>query len=125
MIWLPSVDSARRLADELRAAGLNASFVSGACPDRAYKIEAFRQAGRGAVICNAMLLTEGVDIADVDCVCMLRPTRIRSLMVQAYGRGTRILPGVIDGLETKEERIQAIAESAKPNMLILDFLWLT
>jgi superfamily II DNA or RNA helicase len=125
MIWLPSVDSARRLSLELEAAGMQASFVSGACPDRADKIEAFRSAGRGAVICNAMLLTEGVDIADVDCVCMLRPTRIRSLMVQAYGRATRVLNGVIDGLLTKEERLAAIAASMKPNMLILDFLWLS
>jgi len=66
-----------------------------------------------------------VDIADVSCGCMLRATRIRSLLVQAMGRGTRVLPGVIDGLETAAERVAAIAASAKPNMLILDFLWLS
>jgi superfamily II DNA or RNA helicase len=125
MVWLPSVDSARRLSEALAQAGLNASFVSGACHDRAEKIAAFRVAGPGSVICNAMLLTEGVDIADVSCGCMLRVTKIRSLLVQAMGRGTRVLPGVIDGLETKEDRIAAIAASSKPNMLILDFLWLS
>jgi superfamily II DNA or RNA helicase len=125
IIWLPSVDSATRLSEALRGAGMNASFVSGACPDRAEKITAFRAVGPGSVMCNAMLLNEGVDIADVNCCMMLRPTKIRSLAVQAYGRGTRVLPGVIDGLETKEERLRAIAASLKPDMLILDVLWLT
>jgi|HubBroStandDraft_1064217.scaffolds.fasta_scaffold02417_11 superfamily II DNA or RNA helicase len=80
-----------------------------------------RRRGKVLVMGN----TEGVDIADVDCCSMLRLTKIRSLAVQAYGRGTRVLPGVIDGLETKEARVAAIAASNKPNMLILDFLWLT
>jgi superfamily II DNA or RNA helicase len=125
IIWLPSVDSARRLSEALRGFGMNANFVSGACVDRKEKIEAFRVAGMGSVMCNAMLLTEGVDIADVNCCCMLRLTKIRSLAVQAYGRGTRPLTGVIDGLFTKEERLRAIAASKKPDMLILDFLWLS
>ena len=56
---------------------------------------------------------------------MLRPTKIRSLAVQAYGRGTRPLNGVIDASMTKEDRLAAIAASDKPNMLILDVLWLT
>jgi hypothetical protein len=42
------------------------------------------------------------------------------------GRGTRILPGVIEGdgwrLETPDERKAAIAASAKPNVTILDFV---
>jgi len=125
IVFLPSVDAARRLADACTEAGLRASFVSGACPDRADKVAAFRVETVGSVICNAMLFTEGVDIPDVSCICILRPTKIRSLFVQCAGRGSRPLPGVIDGLESKEERTAAIAASAKPNMLILDFLWLS
>ena len=41
------------------------------------------------------------------------------------GRGTRPLTGVIDGLATAGERIAAIAASAKPDLRILDFLWLS
>jgi superfamily II DNA or RNA helicase len=125
IVWLPSIDSARRLSEALAATGLKANFVSGECPDRAEKIEAFRQAGPGSVMCNAMLLTEGVDIVDVDCGCMLRVTTIRSLLAQAMGRGMRVLPGVIDGLETAAERLAAIAKSAKRMMLILDFTWVS
>ena len=125
IIFLPSIDSAQRLAEACAAEGLNSNFVSGACPDRTEKMDAFKAAGRGSIMCNAMLLVEGVDIPDISCVCMLRPTKIRGLFVQATGRGTRTLPGTIDGLNTKEERLAAIAASAKPSLLILDFLWLS
>lgn len=40
-------------------------------------------------------------------------------------RGTRTLPGLIDHLETREERLAVIAASAKPSFTLLDFLWLT
>ena len=125
IIFLPSVDSAKRLSEACAAQGLNSNFVSGACLDRTEKMEAFKNAGTGSVMCNAMLLVEGVDIPDISCVCVLRPTKIRGLFVQAVGRGTRTLPGTIDGLNTKEERLAAIAASKKPSLLILDFLWLS
>lgn len=124
VIFLPSIDSARRLAEALTECGMNAGFVSGACPDRTEKMEAFRHAPRGTFLCNAMLMTEGVDIDTIDCICMLRVTKIRSLLVQAAGRGLRPLKGLIDKMKTAAERLAAIAASAKPDMLILDFLWL-
>ena len=58
------------------------------------------------VLCNSMLLTEGWDCPTVDCIVVLRPTKIRSLYSQMVGRGTRLSPG-------------------KDNLLLLDFLWLT
>lgn len=125
IVFLPSIEAAERLAEACRGRGLNSWFVSGACADRADKIARFRAAGPGTLICNAMVLTEGFDAPDVSCVCVLRPTKIRGLFVQCAGRASRPLTGCIDGLETKEERLAAIAASAKPDMLILDFLWLT
>ena len=53
-----------------------------------------------------MLLTEGWDCPSVDCVIVLRPTKVRSLYSQMVGRGTRLHPG-------------------KENLLLLDFLWHT
>lgn len=123
--FLPSIETARLLAGALKENGLNANFVSGACPDRELKIADFHAAGQGSVICNAMLLTEGWDCPDASCIVVLRPTKIRALYTQCVGRGTRPLPGVIDGLATKEQRLEAIAASAKPNLMLLDFLWLT
>lgn len=53
-----------------------------------------------------MLLTEGWDCPSVDCIVVLRPTKIRSLYSQMVGRGTRLFRG-------------------KEYLLLLDFLWHT
>ena len=63
-------------------------------------------AGKYNVLCNSMLLTEGWDCPSVDCVVVLRPTKVRSLYSQMVGRGTRLSPG-------------------KTDLLLLDFLWMT
>lgn len=125
VVFTPSIETARMLAEALVAVQMDAQFVSGACVDRSEKIARYERAGAGAVICCAMLLTEGWDSPATSCVCVLRPTKIRSLFVQCAGRTTRTLPGTIDGIDTKEERLAAIAASGKPNSLIIDFLWLS
>lgn len=121
--FMPGVETARLLSEALTDEGMESKFVSGACPDRSDKLEWYNGVGAGHAICNAMLLTEGWDCPDVSAVCVLRPTKIRALYVQCVGRGTRILPGVIDGLTTRDERIRAIKASAKPDLKILDFLF--
>ena len=105
IVFLPLVRMAQEFADMLRRYGFDAQEVNGTSPDRKEKLEWFSQAGKGAVMCNAMLLTEGWDCPDVDCVVVLRPTKVRSLYSQMVGRGTRLAPN-------------------KENCLILDFLWL-
>lgn len=106
IVFLPLVRMAQEFADMLRGYGFDAREVDGASPDRKEKLEWFANAGKGAVMCNAMLLTEGYDCPDVDCIVVLRPTKVRSLYAQMIGRGTRLAPG-------------------KRDCLILDFLWLT
>ena len=106
VVFLPLVRMAQEFAEMLRAYGFDAREVDGASPDRKEKLEWFAQAGKGAVMCNAMLLTEGYDCPDIDCVVVLRPTKVRSLYSQMIGRGTRLAPN-------------------KRDCLILDFLWLS
>jgi hypothetical protein len=125
VVFTPSVETAKLLAEAVTEAGLNGSFVSGDCHDRTEKIEAFDKGKPGCVIACAMLLIEGWDCDSASCVCILRPTKIRSLYVQAVGRCTRTLTGLIDGIDDPKLRLEAIKNSLKPNMLILDFLWLT
>jgi superfamily II DNA or RNA helicase len=99
---------ARQFAEELTRNGIEARAVAGedSGNDRTGSLDWFARTGKGSALCNAMLLTEGFDQPDVDCVVVLRPTEIRSLYAQMIGRGTRIHPG-------------------KENLLVLDFLWLT
>lgn len=102
VVFCPLISIAQELAGMIPGA----REVNGASDDRKEVLEWFDKAGPGAVLCNAMLLTEGWDCPSCDCVVVLRPTKIRSLYCQMVGRGTRLSPG-------------------KDNLLILDFLWLS
>lgn len=104
--FLPLISISQELRDKLKTLGVDAREVNGNSPNRKETLEWFDKAGPGAVLCNALLLTEGWDCPSCDCVVMLRPTKIRALYSQAIGRGTRLAPG-------------------KKDLLILDFLWLS
>jgi superfamily II DNA or RNA helicase len=79
-------------------------------------------AGKVQVVCNCGVLTEGFDDPGVEVVIMGRPTKSRALYSQMVGRSTRPLPGLVDGPETAEARKAAIAASAKPSCLVVDFV---
>ena len=105
VIFLPLVRTAQKMRDILSRHGFRAAEVDGESADRAEVLADFER-GRYNVLCNSMLLTEGWDSPGVDCVIVLRPTKVRSLYCQMVGRGTRIAPG-------------------KDHLLLLDFLWHT
>ena len=103
--FLPLVRTSQKFRDLLNQAGFRAAEVNGDSADRAEVLRDF-EAGKYNVLCNSMLLTEGWDCPSVDCVIVLRPTKVRSLYCQMVGRGTRLSPG-------------------KDCLLLLDFLWHT
>lgn len=105
VVFLPLVKTSQKFCAILNAKGFRTAEVNGASADRADVLRAF-DAGRYNVLCNSMLLTEGWDCPAVDCVVVLRPTKVRSLYSQMVGRGTRLAPG-------------------KEDLLLLDFLWHT
>lgn len=123
--FVPSIECARILAAAICRKGMLGIFVSGECLDVDEKTEAFRRAGRGTVLCNAALYVEGADFPDIDCVICARATKSKGFYRQQVGRGTRVLPGVVDGLPTPELRKMAIARSAKKDLLVLDPLWIS
>lgn len=105
VVFLPLIETSRRFCALLQARGFRAAEVNGNSDDRAEILADFA-AGEYDVLCNSMLLTEGWDCPSVDCIVVLRPTKIRSLYCQMIGRGTRLAPG-------------------KDHLLVLDFLWHT
>ena len=105
VVFLPLVKTSQKFRDVLNAHGFQAAEVNGNSPDRAEILAAFDR-GEYNVLCNSMLLTEGWDCPSVDCVIVLRPTKVRSLYSQMVGRGTRLCEG-------------------KEYLLLLDFLWHT
>ena len=105
VVFLPLVKTSQKFRDILNTHGFRAAEVNGESADRA-DILADYAAGKYNVLCNSMLLTEGWDCPDVNCIVVLRPTKVRSLYCQMVGRGTRLAPG-------------------KEHLLLLDFLWHT
>lgn len=105
VVFLPLVKTSKKFRDILCAKGFCAAEVNGESSNRSEILEAFDR-GEYNVLCNSMLLTEGWDCPSVDCVVVLRPTKVRSLYSQMVGRGTRLHPG-------------------KDHLLLLDFLWHT
>ena len=105
VVFLPLVKTSQKFRDILAERGFAAAEVNGESADRAQVLRDFA-GGRYNVLCNSMLLTEGWDCPAVDCIVVLRPTKVRSLYCQMVGRGTRLAPG-------------------KDHLLLLDFLWHT
>lgn len=107
VVFLPLVKTSQKFRGILNAHGFRAAEVNGGSQDRAQVLQDF-DAGEYNVLCNSMLLTEGWDCPSVDCIVVLRPTKVRSLYSQMVGRGTRLSP-----------------ETGKTHLLLLDFLWHT
>nr|DAN19585.1 MAG TPA: Chromatin remodeling complex ATPase [Caudoviricetes sp.] len=105
VVFLPLVKTSQKFRDILNEKGFKAAEVNGDSKDRAEVLDDFSK-GKYNVLCNSMLLTEGWDEPSVDCIVVLRPTKVRSLYSQMVGRGTRLYPG-------------------KEDLLLLDFLWHT
>lgn len=105
VVFLPLVKTSQKFRDILNECGFRAAEVNGNSTDRTEILADF-DSGKYNVLCNSMLLTEGWDCPSVDCVVVLRPTKVRSLYCQMVGRGTRLCEG-------------------KTELLLLDFLWNT
>lgn len=105
VVFLPLVKTSQKFRDILNRHGFRAAEVNGESADREDILRDYAE-GKYNVLCNSMLLTEGWDCPEVDCVVVLRSTKVRALYCQMVGRGTRLAEG-------------------KDHLLLLDFLWHT
>lgn len=105
VVFLPLIKTSQKFCEILNEKGFCSAEVNGNSADRVQILRDFEN-GKYNVLCNSMLLTEGWDCPSVDCIVVLRPTKVRSLYSQMVGRGTRLHPG-------------------KDHLLLLDFLWHT
>jgi superfamily II DNA or RNA helicase len=105
LIFTPRVASAELLSIALKKEGLAAEFVCGESKNREEILLKYNR-GEIQVLCNSLLLTEGFDEPEIDCVINLRPTQSNTLFKQMIGRGTR-------------------PHANKDNVLVVDFLWKT
>jgi hypothetical protein len=94
IVFCPTVAMAHATASELEKQGVPCGVVSGGTPreDRQRIYSGFAS-GKLRAIVNCMVLTEGFDMPQADCVVVARPTRSRPLFIQMVGRVLRTYPG--------------------------------
>lgn len=122
LVFAHSVKQATLLRDMLLDRhGVVASLVHSYQPDEEYRgeLKAF-MSGERELIINVGILTTGWDHPPVSEIFIAKPTKALNKYTQMVGRGTRALTGILDGLETPEQRKAAIAASPKPYFVIHD-----
>lgn len=125
LLFAASIKHAHRMAEMIdqRYKPGTARVVTGTTPRDERKAMFAAYANRDfQFLVNVGVATEGFDDPGIEVVAVARPTKSTPLYTQMIGRGTRVLPGVIEGLTTAEDRRSAIAASGKPSMLVLDYV---
>jgi superfamily II DNA or RNA helicase len=91
LAFFPTVASCYVFAAAMEEEGLEARVIHGGMSDdeRANTLAWHR---RGTVLVNCMILTEGFDDPEIDCVVIGRPTKSQPLYIQMAGRGLRVDP---------------------------------
>jgi len=120
-----SKEHARYMARKFTEAGLPSVALTGDDPpsERNQHLQALR-AGKLRCVFSVEVLGEGVDVPDVDCVLLLRPTSSATVFTQQLGRGLRRAAGkshltVIDliGQHRREfrfeDRLRAILDTRR------------
>ena len=94
VVYTYSIDSAHKIAAEFNEAGITARSVNGKTPQdmRDHIVRMFRDQ-RIKILVNVNLFTEGVDLPNVDCVIMARPTASLALYLQFSMRCLNPRPG--------------------------------
>lgn len=124
LIFSPGVDMARRVSAYLNAKADRTvcRWLDGSIPDETRR-DVYRAHKNGEFqflsVCG--LCREGYNDPGIGAVAVFRPTKSQSLGEQMKGRGGRPIER-LDHLATAEERIAAIAASAKPNCIIIDLV---
>lgn len=125
IVFTAGVKNAHRLAELLntRTGRPGCAVALDGTTDQGIRALTLRRFERGAFqfLVNVGLFTEGFDSPAVACVAVARPTQSRALYCQMIGRGARTLTGTIDAYTVPEQRVDAIAASAKPDLLVVDF----
>lgn len=99
LCFCTSIEHAEEIANTFNAYGIKAKNVDSSLSkeERDSTIKAFRN-GEITVLTNVGILTTGVDIPNINCIIMARPTKSKMLYVQCIGRGLRLFDGKEDCL---------------------------
>lgn len=130
LVFTPGVSCAQKLAQvinaEIKVRGLphgKAESMHGGTPrDERQAIIEQHQSGQIQYLVVCGLCRAGYNDPGIEAVAVFRPTKSKVLAEQMKGRGVRTLRGTLTPGMTKEERLEAIANSEKPHCLIIDMV---
>ena len=99
IVYAVNVKHSKALRDEFVKNGVAAEHLDAHSTDEE-RDDVFKRMANGElrVICNVALYQEGLDVPDVSCIVMARPTKSMGLYRQCLGRGLRPSPGQNDCL---------------------------
>lgn len=121
VVFCQGIFQAEALRDNLQRRGILSAIVHSKMEDveRRAHLNDFED-GTVSIILNVGCLTLGWDYPPVRKLFIAKPTKSKAKYVQMFGRGTRPLPGVVDGFASAELRKKAIADSAKGCFEVFD-----
>lgn len=122
VVFCASIDQAELVRDDLWSRGIQGSIVHSKMDEDEQRLHLNDfMSGKSNLVINVGILTLGWDAPHVRKLFIARPTASTQLYTQIFGRGTRCFPpGVIDGIDTVEGRLAAIAASPKPFFEVFD-----
>lgn len=92
--WCVTLNHARHVRDRFIEAGIPAEMLCGEDSTERREEVLGKLARREILVVTFVgLLVEGVDVPEIGCVILLRPTKSTSAYLQTVGRGLRVLPG--------------------------------
>ena len=97
VLYPASVELSKQYCLEFNQAGIPAAHLDANTPSRLReeRLEKFRK-GEYQILCQYAIVIEGVDVPNIGCVQIARPTNSWVVWLQALGRGLRPAPGKKD-----------------------------
>lgn len=99
LVFCAGVKHALHVRDVFVEHGFKAAAISGETPtkERDDLMDQYRS-GEISIMCNCDVLTYGIDVPEIDCLILARPTKSIVLHFQMLGRGMRTSEGKADYL---------------------------
>ena len=116
-----TIEHAKHVASEFRAAGYRADTIDGTLSDceRRDRVASLAD-GRLHVLTSCEIINEGFDLPVATVAILLRPTQSLGLHLQQIGRVLRPVYAPGAPLDTAEDRLAALKSGPKPQAIILD-----
>ncbi len=122
VLYCVNSEHAKRMSEVFNARGVKAAFIVGdvkqlSAATRSEVYQQFRDTHDIEVLCTVNIFNEAIDIPDLSCAIMARPTRSNIVYSQQLGRAARILHGkkekfiVLDYVDNTRAEFQGYTSS--------------